>query len=396
MIAVSHPTGNAFVRALLEGLEKERMLARFFTTLNGFGRRSYPVPPERIETSPARELARLALARFETGLTRHERGWASVDGVYRALDRKVADWLRTAHGELAWVYGYEDGALTTFRAAGEMGIGRAYELPIAYWETTRRLLREEAERLPEWEPTLGATRDSDEKMERKTEELELAEKVICPSEFVRESLPEAARGKCRVARFGSPESFSPGRKQRKQRGLRVLFAGALTQRKGLGDLFEAMKRLGRSDVELVVMGATIAPMDFYRKQFAGFVYEAPRRRDGVLALMGSCDVLVLPSIVEGRALVQQEAMSQGLALVATRNAGGEDLIEEEETGFLVPIRAPEEIAARLARLADDKSLLEKMKEGARRKAAEYKWADYAGGISRFLQADVESAVGERL
>jgi len=167
--------------------------------------------------------------------------------------------------------------------------------------------------------------------------------------------------------------------------LRVLFAGGMSQRKGLADLFQAMKLLRRGDIQLVVMGAAIAPMEFYRKQYDGFLYEAPRSRERVLELMASCDVLALPSIVEGRALVQQEAMSRGLPLVATRNAGGEDLIEEGRTGFLVPIRAPEEIAARLARLADDRGLLETMSEAARTKAAEYTWEAYAAGLSAALR-----------
>jgi glycosyltransferase involved in cell wall biosynthesis len=381
MIVVSHPTGNAFVRALLEQLERERRLERFFTTVAGGRRRSYPVSPQRIDTSPVREMTRLALQRFGTPLTRHERGWASVDGVYRGLDRRVADWvLKRKQGERPredWVYAYEDGALETFRAAREVGVRRAYELPIAYWETTRRLLREEAARLPEWEPTLGSTRDSEEKLARKTGELELAEVVICPSRFVLESLPERARGRCVVAPFGSP---APGERAARGNSLRVLFAGSMSQRKGLADLFAAIKLLRRQDIQLVVMGSTIAPMEFYRKQYDSFVYEPPRAREAVLALMASCDVLALPSIVEGRALVQQEAMSRGLPLVVTRNAGGDDLVDEGRTGFLVPIRAPEEIAACLARLADDRPLLEAMSRAARAKAAQYTWDAYAAGI----------------
>ena len=46
------------------------------------------------------------------------------------------------------------------------------------------------------------------------------------------------------------------------------------------------------------------------------------------------DALVLPSIVEGRALVQQEALSCGLPIIVTPNTGGEDLIEEGTTGYL--------------------------------------------------------------
>jgi glycosyltransferase involved in cell wall biosynthesis len=379
MIAVSHPTGNAFVRALLRQLEREKRLARFFTTIVDGRRRAFPIPADRIETSPVRELARLALQPLRTPLTRHEIGWASVDGVYRELDLRVAQWLGTEARDITWAYGYEDGALETFRAARKLGIRCAYELPIAYWETTRRLLREEAERYPQWEPTLGATRDSDAKMARKTEELELADKIICPSQFVLESVPAHARERC----VGSPHA---GRARQAQGGpLRVLFAGAMTQRKGLADLFEAMKLLQRYEIQLQVMGAPLVPMDFYRGQYDGFTHERPRSQTGVLALMATCDVLVLPSIVEGRALVQQEAMSHGLPLIATRNAGGEDLIDEGETGFLVPIRAPEEIAARLAQLASNRSLLEHMSVAARHKAAEYTWDNYAATISAALQ-----------
>ncbi len=384
MIAVSHPTGNAFVRALLEGLEREGRLERFFTTVADGKRRAYPVPRERIITMPVRELTRLALQRLGTPLTRHETGWASVDAVYRALDLRVAEWVRGEGRRVGWIHCYEDGALETFRAARDVGVRRSYELPIAYWETVRRLLREEAARLPEWEPTLGATRDSDEKIERKTKELELAERVICPSRFVFDSLPEAARQRCTVTPFGSPPAGGAARIARRGK-LRVLFAGAMTQRKGLADLFAAMKLLRRADIELVVMGAPIAPMEFYRKQFPGFIHAAPRAHGAVLGLMESCDVLALPSIVEGRALVQQEAMSRGLPLVVTRNAGGEDLVEEGKTGYLVPIRAPEEIAERLERLAGDRELLASMAEAARRAAMKYTWEDYAAKIGAALQ-----------
>src|SRR6185436_18349640 len=132
----------------------------------------------------------------------------------------------------------------------------------------------------------------------------------------------------------------------------------------------------RPDVELVVMGAPIASLEFYRQQFADFRYEAPRSHDAVLELMGSCDVFVLPSIVEGRALVQQEAMACGLPLIVTPNAGGEDLIEEGRTGFLVPIRSPGLLAEKINWFADHPEALPEMGAAARAKAAEYTWSAY--------------------
>lgn len=402
MIVVSHPTGNNFVRALLSGLEGAGLDYEFCTTLafdesawwskwmperarSELGRRHFAIPRARCVRRPARELGRLMLSRVpgRPGV-RRENGPFSVDAVYRDLDRSVAASLAGRAGRARAVYAYEDGARESFAAAHQLGIQCCYELPIAYWETSRRLLREEAERWPEWEPTLGGTRDSEQKLERKTDELRWADLVFCPSAFVERSLPEDIRGekKCVVAEFGSPR-LARGFLRNREEGkgpLRVLFAGSMTQRKGLADLFAAVKLLGRSDVELVVMGSLVLPLEFYRRAGGAFRYEAPRAHEGVLELMSSCDVLALPSIVEGRALVQQEALSCGLPILVTPHAGGEDLVEPGRTGFLVPIRDPERIAEKIAWLADHRAELPEMRRCARAKAAEFTWAGYAAKI----------------
>src|SRR4051812_46072676 len=246
MVLLVHPFGNAFVRALLQSLEEAGMLARFVTTLGwsnysypelsdhirGKLRRNYPLPAERIDIHPLRESIRLLASGLKLqNLIRHEHGWASIDKVWGAIDRTSARCLRKhAYGSnVRAVYAYEDCAVESFRAARDLGIRCIYDLPIAYWETSQRLLREEADRYPDWEPTLLATQDSSEKLSRKTRELELADLVVCPSEFVRESLPEHKKssGRCVVAPFGTPGIESPDVPVPSSAAgpLRVLFAG---------------------------------------------------------------------------------------------------------------------------------------------------------------------------
>src|SRR5207237_641817 len=94
---------------------------------------------------------------------------------------------------------------------------------------------------------------------------------------------------CIVAEFGTPARPEPPGFQPAGKKLRALFAGSMTQRKGLADLFAAMQVLNPNEVELVVMGSPVAPMEFYRKQYPGFIYEAPRPHDQVLRLMETCD-----------------------------------------------------------------------------------------------------------
>ena len=405
MILLSHPTGNANVRAVLKALDRAGLLARFVTTLgwsetsypflapkiHGKLRRNYAIPAERIDIHPLRESVRLLAGLLGMKkLTTHQSGWASVDQVCQSLDREAARRLRhNSYGpDVRAVYAYEDCAEQLFATARDLGLKRVYDLPIAYWETTQQLLREEAQRYPDWEPTLGATRDSEEKLSRKTRELELAELVICPSAFVLESLPVEARAtkQCLVAPFGSPIVGLREDGRNKSGRLRVLFAGAMTQRKGLADLFAAMKMVDSSQVELVVMGSTLRSLSWYRNQFADFVYEPPRPHVDVLRLMRSCDVFILPSIVEGRALVQQEAMACGLPLIVTKNAGGDDLIEDGTTGFLVPIRSPEAIAEKISWFAGNRSRLAGMGIAAQGRAREFTWRSYGERIITAIRA----------
>ncbi|MEY2519936.1 MAG: hypothetical protein QOF24_1695 [Verrucomicrobiota bacterium] len=402
MILLTHPFGNANVRAALSALDRVERLARFVTTLGWSNsspllqllpenmraqlrRRGYDLSHYKIKTYPAREIVRLLAGKVGAAwLTKPESGWASADRVWTTLDRCAAGYVAQNHERLKVraVYAYEDGAEHTFETARRLGLRRIYDLPIAYWETAQRLLRNEAVRYPAWEPTLGATRDSEEKLARKSRELELAEVVICPSAFVLDSLPETAKlsKKCVVAPFGSPAVVENTSYATHVHPLRFLFAGALTQRKGLADLFAAMKLVGSRNAELVVMGSLVLPMSFYRNEFANFIYEPPRAHAAVLQLMHSCDVLVLPSIVEGRALVQQEALACGLPLIVTQNAGGEDLIVEGKTGFLVPTGAPAAIAEKIEWFLENRDQLPALSAAARAKAAELTWPAYGEKI----------------
>ncbi|GAB3025017.1 glycosyltransferase family 4 protein [Spirosoma pulveris] len=402
-IVLSHPTGNANVRAVLTALVKANALAEFNTTLatnpnagwlkllpgsvrSELLRRTFPAPQAQIQTHPLREIARMAFPKLGLNqLVRHEQGWASIDAVYQDFDRRTAQRLGklAASQSVNAVYAYEDGALETFRQAKKMDLTCVYDLPIAYWETGRKLMLEEAERMPAWAPTLGGgIQDSEAKLERKTRELELADIVVGPGLFVMDSIPAWAADKHTImAPFGSPvlpsvASLPKTNDVKERRPLRVLFAGSMGQRKGLGDLFEAVKLLNHPDLELVVMGSLLSPIEFYRSQYAGFTYEPGRPHDQVLALMRSCDVFCLPSIVEGRALVMQEAMSQGLPLIITPNTGGADLIQEGKTGFLVPIRSPKAIAEKLSWFLDNRDQIPEMGRLAQAHASTYTWDGY--------------------
>jgi glycosyltransferase involved in cell wall biosynthesis len=409
-IVVSHPTGNANVRALVTDLLKAGMLEKFVTTIAYFensrqlkkifkdiNRREFDESLRPFtETHSTREIGRHILNKIGLGhLTDKESNPFGITAVYTNLDYYLSKKIKAYPGIGAF-YGYEDGSYYTFQAAKKASLQCIYELPIAYWQTMRSLLLEEGERLPEWRPTLkGGIADSPAKLERKTAELKMADLVITPSKFVAGSLPAWADDKKLViSSFGTPVNNAYQKKiphNNADRPLRVLFVGSMSQRKGLADLFEAMKLLKTDKVELVVLGSLQSSLSFYKKLYPAFLYEAPRAHDEVLALMESCDVLCLPSIAEGRALVLQEAMSRGLPLIITPNTGGEDLVIEEQTGFLVPIRSPEAIAEKINWFLENRSCIAEMRNAAFQHAAKYTWGTYSKRIINAIQQNHQAS-----
>jgi glycosyltransferase involved in cell wall biosynthesis len=70
----------------------------------------------------------------------------------------------------------------------------------------------------------------------------------------------------------------------------------------------------------------------------------------------SCDVFVLPSFAEGVSNSLLEAMSCGLAVIASRVGGSIDLIEDGENGYLFEPQNPAELSEKLLKLLKDADL----------------------------------------
>ncbi|MFP9116203.1 glycosyltransferase family 4 protein [Flavobacterium sp. RNTU_13] len=401
MFVVSHPTGNQNVRAIINELEHQNRLLKFYTTIARFDnnltgmfsklpglkdleKRTYSeaVKPYTVQY-PYYEVGRMLYKKFNKTSPLPQK--YSVDNIYHTLDMQVAEYIKNNPKGLEGVYAYEDGAAFQFEEATRLGIKKVYDLPIAYWATGRALMMRQSEIYPQWAKTLGGgIKDSQEKLDRKVREMELADVVATPSRFVADSIPAEMNKKVIISPFGSPaprtDIEQPTWEIVKNRPLKILFAGSMGQRKGLADLFNAVKLLSSKEIELVVVGSLQDDFQFYKNQMPNFTYLGTMPHKEVLKTMASCDVFCLPSIVEGRALVVQEAMSQGLPIIITPNTGCDDLVTEGETGFCVPINNSDAIASHIDWFASDRERTFQMKAAARSKALGYSWQGYARGV----------------
>lgn len=408
-VLVSHPTGNANVRALLRAMSNQERLHSFWTTIalpghlaksrflgenlrRQLGRRSFPeVPWQRTRLHPLRECIRLgARALGRRSLTKHETGWASVDAVYHALDGVVADYLQGPKvGGVEAVYAFEDGARNSFRAAHERGIACLYDLPTAHWKTVRQILSDEAEREPLWLATLQGLLDSSAKTDRKDEEIETSDCVIVASSFVEKSIHENTRSrKVSVIPYGAPivkharsSCRSPGKP------IELFYAGRMTQPKGIAYLIRALMKL---DQEWRLTLAGTLPNTLPR-ELVEFVNDARCRclgqipHETLLENMSKAHVFVFPSLVDGFGLVLWEAMASGLPIIATPNTAAPDIITDGVEGFIVPIRNPDAIAERIVALYEDEPMRQRMATAALDAAIQSGWNTYEARISQLAQ-----------
>jgi glycosyltransferase involved in cell wall biosynthesis len=284
------------------------------------------------------------------------------------------------------VYAYDNGALESFRAARSRGLKCIYEHPIVYWREVRRYQQEEAELHPEWKSTLGALQDSEEKLVRKDAELALADVVIVPSTFSKDSLEQAPglKASVQVVPYGAPSVSHAAASERRSGKSAVLFVGALSQAKGLSYLLQAAAKLERQ-IDLTLIGKRVSPVVPAPALLDKHRWIPSLAYDDLLREMARHDVLVLPSLHEGFGLVIGEAMAQGLVVIATPHTAAPDLIDDGVDGFIVPIRSAEAIAEKLELLARNPARLHEMKQAARRKAQARSWEVYRRSLVRLAR-----------
>ena len=168
--------------------------------------------------------------------------------------------------------------------------------------------------------------------------------------------------------------------------LKVLFVGALIQRKGISYLLDAIDQLGLQ-VEFTLIGARYRENKRVDDACERWRWIESLPHDQVIDMMLEADVLVLPSLTEGCALVVLEALSCGLPVIVTPNTGSLEFVRDGHEGFVVPLCNADAIADRLSLLNCNRDLLIEMSKRAQATAERKSWESYrANWVSAVREA----------
>ncbi|WP_295682488.1 glycosyltransferase [uncultured Fibrobacter sp.] len=159
---------------------------------------------------------------------------------------------------------------------------------------------------------------------------------------------------------------------------KVLFVGRHIERKGICYLIDSAKFLpaDKFEIRIVGVGDLTEKLKQQAAKYPHVIFTGKLSPEDLANEYRTANVFVLPAIVdhkgdtEGLGVVLIEAMELGLPIVASNVGGIPDVVVDGESGILVPEKDPEALANAFKRIASDRSLLESLLAGARKRIAD--------------------------
>lgn len=167
----------------------------------------------------------------------------------------------------------------------------------------------------------------------------------------------------------------------------VIFAGHVSLRKGMPYLLEAFAKVSHPRKKLTVVGSVQDSIRalLQRLPSADVEYVGPIPQSQLIERLCASHLLVLPSIEEGLALVQGQALACGCPVLATAETGSEDLLNDGVEGFIVGPRDVKALAEKMQLVADHPALREEMSRAALARVQKLGgWDGYGDAWERLL------------
>ena len=244
--------------------------------------------------------------------------------------------------------------------------------------TEFRIVARERERWPDWEPTSSPVPDA--YVARVKREWDLATHVLVNSEWTKRALVEQGVNAKKIMvvplAYEGP-IVSKERFYDESRPLRVLWLGSVILRKGIQYLCEAARCL-----QDVATFRIVGPIKIAREKVdaapKNMVFEGSTPRSEAGRSYDWADVFVLPTLSDGFAITQLEALAHGVPVVATPNCG--EVVVDGKHGRIVPVADADALAAALLDLARQPDVLRSMSQNCLERVRDFTLDRFANRV----------------
>ena len=324
---------------------------------------------------PAWEILRTLAARLHAGPVWTDRIW---DHASHRFDTIVAQ-RHVPHCDA--VIAFEYTALASFESAARLGRARILHLPSMENRGFRAIELREKQEWPEQRTAGDAyfARKFEARQIRRQKEIALAEVILVNSALTKRSHVAAGADPCKiqVVPLGAPAPIAVLRPPPRSGPLKVLWSGSFMLRKGALYLIEAWRKLAAgANIRLDVYGSVGLPPAALAELPDGIVFHGSVPREDMLRAYEDADVLVFPTLSDGFGMVVAEALSRGLPVITTDQAGAAELIEPGKNGFVIRAGDSAALTDVLQWCLDNRGALSDMRPAALASAARRQWSDY--------------------
>ena len=177
---------------------------------------------------------------------------------------------------------------------------------------------------------------------------------------------------CQIPNAIDISSLSSEKDKRFQK--QVVFAGRLSKEKGIKTLIEICKNIP-NDIDLVIIGDGPEAENIKKieSKYDNIHYLGSMNHNQTISLINGSEVLIQPSLSEGISTTILESMVCKTAIIASNIGGNTELIQDNESGFLVEPTNHEMFCKKIVELISDERLREKLTNSSYESVKKYDW-----------------------
>ncbi len=273
------------------------------------------------------------------------------------------------------LFAYDTGALEILEWCRERGI-KCVLNQIDPNRIEVELVGQEEQRWPGW--ALEAVQVSEEYVARREREWALADRILVNSEFCRGSLVKQGVPPEKLVVVPLCYEAEPGgngdERSKMENGsasgpLRVLFLGQVILRKGIQYLIAAARQLERENIHFDVVGPVGISTEAMATAPRNMTFHGRAGRDQTAAWYRRSHLFVLPTLSDGFAITQLEAMAHGVPVIATTCCG--EVVSHGMDGFVVPPSDAAALVQAFQRYLLEPALLPEQRKAALEKSKQF-------------------------
>lgn len=403
-VLIAHPgTQHSHQTAL--GLYKAGILQKFFTgffyTPNNALKLLFSILPKEIAISLQNQLLRRRRADLPAGALRSFPFFdlaALITAKIPAL-RFASDYFIYLHRKF-FIYnllhqirllqpkvfiGYEGSASKSFQLCSKLGICKILDHTTGSVFKGKEIYLQESKAFPDLAMNLSINKPAIYYDQHQLE-LDLADGILVASNYVRENLIEhgVAKDKIYLLPYGADlQAFSAPKRSFTNKKIRLLYAGVISQHKGIMYLLQAFQQLDQNSVKLTLAGKNLLPEGFSQSLLSGVEILNHLPKADLVELYQQSDIFVFPAIHEGSSMVVYEAMASGLPVITTPNAGS--IIQDGKDGMLVQTGDVEALKNKIMLLVNNPQIRTKIGSQAIESVKNYSWEKYHDRLNKIVK-----------